>query len=81
MSLENAKQVIDHALNDGDYLNLLLSNPAEALKSYELTESEKTMFEGLSTGPYAHARRGLLEIKKLILAAEEFSTDDGDVGP
>ena len=78
MSLINVKKIIDQALANTDLLNLLFSDPVEVLKGYELTEAEATMFKNLSTGPYAHARRGLMEIKKLVQAAEEYSLDDGD---
>lgn len=66
MSLENTSLVIDHALQDDDFWNLLLTNPDAALAGYDLTEAEKALLSSLSSSPYTSARRGLMETRKLI---------------
>ena len=75
MSLENALVIIDHALRDANYLNLLLTRPSLALEGYELTEAESAMLSNLSASPYTAASRGLIETRKLIQAGIDFMRD------
>lgn len=76
MTLLNAKTIIDRALQDVEYQNLLLANPKTALQGYELTEAETEMFLTLSSSPYTSARRGLMETRKLIQAAMDYIPDE-----
>lgn len=66
MSLENTNLIIDRALQDDNFWNLLLANPSAALSGYDLTDAEKALLSSLSSSPYTSARRGLLETRKLI---------------
>ncbi|MBI5714411.1 MAG: hypothetical protein HZC38_13465 [Chloroflexi bacterium] len=76
MTLLNAKTIIDRALQDVEYQNLLFANPKTALQGYELTEAETEMFLTLSSSPYTSARRGLMETRKLIQAAMDYIPDE-----
>ena len=76
MTLLNAKTIIDRALQDVEYQNLLFANPKTALQGYELTEAETEMFLTLSSSPYTSARRGLMETRKLIQAAMDYTPDE-----
>jgi hypothetical protein len=76
MTLLNAKSIIDRALQDTEYQNLLFTQPTMALLGYELTEAETEMFLTLSSSPYTLARRGLMETRKLIQAAMDYTTDE-----
>jgi len=45
---EALEQVVDKAVQDESFRKLLLSNPAEALKGFDLTDDEKALLEGLT---------------------------------
>ena len=47
MSKENVEQIIGKAVIDGDYRELLFSEPDKALEGYELTEEESTALKGI----------------------------------
>ena len=47
MSKENVEQIIGKAVVDGEYRELLLSEPDKALEGYELTEEESTALKGI----------------------------------
>lgn len=47
MSLQGLKQVIQRAIEDEAFRQLLFDNPDEALQGYDLTEEERAALEGL----------------------------------
>jgi hypothetical protein len=47
MSAESVEQVIGKAVVDGEYRELLFSEPDKALEGYELTEEESTALKGI----------------------------------
>lgn len=72
MSLQNVQSIINRALSNSEYQELLFEAPEEAYHGYELTDSEKSMLGNLASGPYTTARRGLIETRKLVIAALEY---------
>jgi hypothetical protein len=68
--------ILDRALSDPEYQRLLFTNQDEALKGYELSDAEVAMLRNLAQGTYTTTRRGLVETKKLIQAAQVYRTDD-----
>jgi len=72
MSLENVQSIIERALSNTEYQEFLFTDPDEALRGYELTEAEKSTLRNLGSGTYTRARRGLIEAKKLVQAAQEY---------
>lgn len=69
MSLEDVQSVIEQALQNHDYMELLLTNPEKALKDKVLTDDEMALLSSLASSPYTSARRGLMETRKLIQVA------------
>ena len=47
MSSQSVKQLIGHALIEPEFRQLLFTDPAQALKGYELTEAEKNLFKDM----------------------------------
>lgn len=47
MSAESVEQVIEKAIVDGEYRELLFSDPDKALEGFELTEEENTALRGI----------------------------------
>ena len=47
MSTESVKEIIGKAVADGEYRELLFSEPDKALEGYELTEEESTTLKGI----------------------------------
>lgn len=45
---ETLEQIVDKAAKDDNFRKLLINNPNEALKGYELTSDEKALLEGLT---------------------------------
>lgn len=48
MSTSEVKKIIDRALDDPTYRELLINNPAEALKGYDLTTTEYNQLSNLT---------------------------------
>lgn len=49
---EALEQVVERAVRDAEYRQLLLSNPAEALKEYAVTAEERQLLEGLTENTF-----------------------------
>jgi hypothetical protein len=47
MSAESVEQIIGKAIVDGEYRELLFSDPNKALEGYELTEEESAALRGI----------------------------------
>lgn len=46
------EQVVDRAIKDAKYRQLLLSNPDEALKGYAVTPEERQLLANLTEGTF-----------------------------
>lgn len=49
---EALEQIVDRAVKDTNYRQLLLSNPNEALKGYNVTADERQMLAGLTDNTF-----------------------------
>ena len=49
---DSVKQIVEQAIEDEAFRELLFSNPDEALKDYELTDAEKQQLSGLNAGNF-----------------------------
>ncbi len=72
MSLEEVKKMIDRALVDEAFYDLLMKNPDQTFKGYDISDPEKTMLIGLAKSPYTLAKKGLADTQKLVVAAIEY---------
>ncbi len=52
MSQEGVKQVIGHAVVDAEFKKLLVSNPVEALRGFDLTEEESAGLKKLQQADF-----------------------------
>ncbi|MDC0254145.1 Os1348 family NHLP clan protein [Bacteriovoracales bacterium] len=48
MAIKDVKEILEKAHNDEDFHKLLLDNPDEALKNFNLTDKEKSKFKGVT---------------------------------
>ncbi len=69
MSLENLKAVIDRALADPTFWDLLYHQPEQAMTAYALEEHERALLRNLPSSPYTLAVQGLVETRKMVEAA------------
>jgi hypothetical protein len=69
LSLEAVLAVIDRATADDGFRELLLADPAKALRGEEVTASERAMLKGLADSPYTASPRGLADVRKMVLAS------------
>lgn len=56
---EALEQVVERAVKDASYRQLLLSNPDEALKGYPITSEERQMLKGLTEDTFDEFAGGL----------------------
>lgn len=56
---EALEKVVDRAVKDSAFRQLLLSNPDEALKGYAVTAEERQMLEGLTDDTFDDFAGGL----------------------
>ncbi len=56
---EALEQIVDRAVKDESFRNLLLSNPSEALNSYEVTDDERQLLESLTGETFDEFAGGL----------------------
>ncbi|GAB4272520.1 MAG: Franean1_4349 family RiPP [Candidatus Promineifilaceae bacterium] len=59
MSDQTVKEIIERALNDKAFRQLLFKNPDEALKEYDLTDEERKILEGLDEDNFDDFAGGL----------------------
>ena len=78
MSTETVKQIIARAVTEPEYRQLLFNRPAEAFAGYDLTDSERSAFTGLSPETF-DALAGSLEerISRVGLMGTTAATDLG----
>ena len=48
MAIKDVKEILEKAQSDEDFHKLLLDNPDEALKNFNLTEKERSKFKGVT---------------------------------
>jgi len=56
---EALEQVVDRAVKDSKYRDLLLSNPEKALEGYAVTDEERQMLSELTTDTFDEFAGGL----------------------
>lgn len=56
---EALEQVVDRAVKDAKYRQLLLSNPEAALQGYAVTDEERQMLSGLTADTFDEFAGGL----------------------
>lgn len=59
MSDQTVKEIIERAINDKAFRQLLFKNPDEALKEYDLTKEERQILEGLDEDNFDDFAGGL----------------------
>ncbi|RMD47754.1 MAG: hypothetical protein D6835_07050 [Candidatus Thermofonsia bacterium] len=59
MSDQTVKEIIERAINDKAFRQLLFKNPDEALKDYDLTDEERQILEGLDEDNFDDFAGGL----------------------
>jgi hypothetical protein len=73
LSLDTVLEVVDRAIDDEQFRELLLGDPAKALRGRTLTASERAMLKGLSDSPYTSSPRGLADVRKMVLGSMEYA--------
>ena len=76
MALDDVTAVLDLAISDTTFRELLLADPAAALKGRRLTRGERSMLSGLADSPYTASARGLADVRKMAAGALAFGGDD-----
>ena len=56
---EALEQVVDRAVKDSNYRDLLLNNPEKALEGYAVTDEERQMLSELTTDTFDEFAGGL----------------------
>ena len=69
MSLENVNKIIDKALIDEAFRELLYHDPEKVIVGYELAEHERSMLCRLGSAPYTLSLQGLSEARRMVEAA------------
>lgn len=78
MSIESVQEIIGKAVVDGEYRELLFSEPGKAIESYDLTEEEKSALKGMEREKFDSvaseledriSRGGLISYGKIELQA------------
>lgn len=71
MSLQNVLLIVEKAIADEKYRDLLLKDASVAARSLGLAldQPELAMLKNLSTSPYSSCRRGLIDVQKMVQAA------------
>lgn len=69
MALDDVIAVLDRAIADVAFRELLLAEPAKALKGRRLTRGERSMLSGLADSPYTASARGLADVRKMAAGA------------
>jgi hypothetical protein len=69
MSLENVNKILDLALIDLAYRELLYNQPEQALIGHVLEEHERMMLSRLGSAPYTLSLQGLSDARRMVEAA------------
>ena len=59
MSATVLKEIIDRAVNDEKFRDLLFSNPDKALEGYKLSDEDRKILEGLTEDTFEEFAGGL----------------------
>jgi hypothetical protein len=77
MSLQNVLVIVEKAISDETYRDLLFKDApvAASALSLQIEPPELAMLMNLSTSPYSSCRRGLIDVQKMVLAAMDYDAE------
>jgi hypothetical protein len=73
LSLDQVKKIIEEALANEAFYDVLMNRPEEIFRDHDLNDSEKMMIKNLAMSPYTHAKKGLLDTERLVVAALRYT--------
>ena len=73
MAIKDVMEILEKAHSDESFQKLLLDNPEEAFKSFNLTETEKSKFKGVTKSQLKAYKSNL---EKRFSMDGSFSDDD-----
>lgn len=73
MSLQHVLAIIERAINDDQFRDDLLRRPKVVTQAFELDPAEAAMLKNLANDSYTSCRRGLMDVKRIVQAAIDYS--------